>query len=165
MIPILIYNSNAFVKDFVDIKVREWKAELQELAKIAITEPQCAYFGFITSLSKKWLYLSRTTPKIAEYLQPLEKAISEIFIPALVGRNITPLERQIFSLPVRFGGMGILDPQKMADFEYMSSLDITTLLRIAIINQETDFNNVDLSYAKSAKKTPNKLFLNNSYMK
>ena len=144
--------NDAFVKAFVDIKVREWKAELQELAKIAITEPQCAYFGFITSLSKKWLYLSRTTPKIAEYLQPLEKAISEIFIPALVGRTITPLERQIFSLPVRFGGMGILDPQKMADFEYMSSVDITTPLRAAIINQEIDFNNVDLSYAKSAKK-------------
>ena len=142
-----------YVKSYVDTKVEEWTAEIKELAKIARTEPQCAYHGYNVSLSKKWVYLMRTTPNIAEYLQPLEDTITKIFIPALIGKEVNALERQIFALPVRFGGMGISNPCEMADFEYKSSIDIVKPLKDAIKNQETDFANVDMQYTNSVKRT------------
>ena len=39
------------------------------------------------------------------YWQPLEDAIFHHFIPALVGKPVSDLERALFVLPVRLGGL------------------------------------------------------------
>ena len=40
----------------------------------------------------------------------LEDAIRQKFLPALLGRTVNDLERELFSLPARFAGLGIPKP-------------------------------------------------------
>lgn len=58
-------------------------------------------------------------------LEPLEKAISEVLIPAITGHSCTQLEREILLLPVRLGGIGINNPCLDADCELSYSITVT----------------------------------------
>ena len=49
----------------------------------------------------------RTIPGISENLKPLDDAINNLFIPALFGNEIDEKIRDILSLPIRDGGLGI----------------------------------------------------------
>ena len=61
-------------------------------------------------------------------LQPLEDAIANIFLPALVDHNCSSVEREILALPVRKGGIGVANPCSEAPLEYLASRKITTPL-------------------------------------
>ena len=54
--------------------------------------------------------MQRTIPNISTLFQPLEDTIREKLIPAIVGSRISDIERRFLALPVRFGGIGILNP-------------------------------------------------------
>ena len=43
---------------------------------------------------------------IINLLQSLERAISDVLIPSLIGRNCSKAERDLVALPVRMGGLG-----------------------------------------------------------
>ena len=75
----------------------------------------------------------RTLPSISDILQPLETTILKEFIPAIAGKSISDLERDLFSLPVRMGGLGLCDPSSIADFEFEASVSITSPLIQEII--------------------------------
>ena len=66
--------------------------------------------------------------------------IRHVLIPALVGRQVSDIERQILSLPVRYGGLGIADPTETADREYEASRRITEDLSNLILRQEQDLS-------------------------
>ena len=53
-------------------------------------------------------------------------------------------ERKIFALPVRYGGLGILNPVETAEREFQNSCTITQNLTTIIENQETDFRHYDV---------------------
>ena len=73
-------------------------------------------------------------------MEPLEKAIRERLIPALVGPHFISDElRDIFALPSRSGGLGIQIPHRECDFEYQNSLIMTSQLTDAIFNQNRQF--------------------------
>ena len=141
-----------YIKSYVDSKVVDWVKDINTLAEIAVTEPHTAYFAYINSLSKRWTYLIRTLPGISEYLKPLEKSINENLIPAIIGKTLSPLERAIFTLPVKYGGMGMINPSEVADFEYKASKDITKPLQQAITEQSTNFNSVNMEQIKNSRK-------------
>ena len=73
-------------------------------------------------------------------LQPLETTILKEFIPAIAGKSISDFERDLFSLPVRMGGLGLCDPSNIADFEFEASVSITSPLVQEIIQQRTKFS-------------------------
>ena len=124
-------------------QVDEWIRDVAALAKIAKTEPQLAYAGYVYGTSKRWSFVSRTTPNVGEHMKKLEYEIKETLIPAIVGKNyISDDTRRIFSLPARLGGLGFLDPCSVSDLEYKSSLAATAQLTKAIFNQES-FLNID----------------------
>ena len=53
----------------------------------------------------------RTIPDITDLLQPLEDVIHQSFIPALFGRpSCSSTERDLYALPVRLGGLGLMNP-------------------------------------------------------
>ena len=79
----------------------------------------------------------------AALFEPLERAIRDQLIPTLVGRTVSDLERKIFALPVKLGGMGIYNPTMTADNAYTASTRITANLTEIICNQERDFTNYD----------------------
>ena len=56
-------------------------------------------------------HLQRTMPLIGPLFEPLEDAIRNRFIPALLGgRLISDQERRLLALPCRCGGLAIVDP-------------------------------------------------------
>ena len=73
----------------------------------------------------------------------MEEAIRDKLIPALFGRRVNEIERKIFALPVRYGGLGILNPVETAEREFQNSCTITQNLTAIIENQETDLRHYD----------------------
>ena len=113
-------------------------SDVEALAKIAQTEPQLAYAAYVYGTSKRWSFVSRTTPNIAKHMRKLEYAIKETLIPDIVGENhISDDTRRIFSLPARLGGLGFLDPCSVSDLEFECSLSATAQLTKAIFDQQS----------------------------
>ena len=60
-------------------------------------------------------------PVAVELFQPLEDAIRGEFLPTLLKRDVNELERDLISLPVRLGGMGISKPIKQCEIAHFNS--------------------------------------------
>ena len=110
-------------------KIKEWIEEVRSLAAMAKCDPHEAYSAYVFGLSHKWRYYQRTVPGIAHLFQPLEDEISNILIPAIVGRPINEIERRVVSLPARLGGLAISNPVETADAEFEYSSMASTQLQ------------------------------------
>ena len=138
-----VIGSQEFRDEYVNGKVKKWVEDVNQISKTAEDEPQLAYAGYTKALCMRWCFLQRTIPNTGQYFTPLEDAIRNKLIPAIVGRKVTDLERKLISLPVRYGGMGIQNPMLTAEIEYRNSCIITNNLTTMIINQEKDLTNYD----------------------
>ena len=121
-----------FKEAYVKEKITSWVEMLEKLSEVGKTEPHAAYSSYVFGLSHKWRYLQRTVPDVSHLFQRLEDTIYATFIPAIVGRNITPLERKLMSLPAKLGGMGIGNPVEDAPYEYEYSKLATKNLQAKI---------------------------------
>ena len=83
--------------------------------------------------------MQRTVPHISEAMEPLEHEIRQKLLPKMLGREISDLERDVLSLPIRLGGLGIGKPHEECQFEYTASKLITTELTKAIVDQEEEY--------------------------
>lgn len=128
-----------FQEAFADEKVAEWKQELQDLTNIALRDPQVCYAAYVFGLSKRWLYLMRTTPGISHLFEPLEKTIMEHFLTALFKQYDTEL-RDIIALPAKLGGLSIFNPVTIAENEYRYSTTATAPLVTLIMEQKLTFD-------------------------
>ena len=135
--------SRAHKEKYVGDKVEKWVEDVKELARLAKDEPQAVYACYTKAIAHRWSYIQRTIPDIKHLFKPSEDSIRDDLIPALVGRKVSDLEREMFSLPVRYGGMNIRNPVETADKEFQASVFITEDLTNMIRNQETDFSNYD----------------------
>jgi len=88
------------------------------LSKYAQDDPQAAYSAFTKGLSSRWIHFQRTVPNASEIFEPLENAIRDQLITALIGREVSNSKRQILALPLRPGGLGLTDPWETAKTEY-----------------------------------------------
>ena len=91
-------------------------------------------------MCSKWTYFVHTIQQISDLLGPLEDVISLMFLPALTGRSISDVERSLFSLPIRLGGLGVGDPRLLSDSQLDSSVKITTALVTKIVQQDSLFS-------------------------
>ena len=131
--------SRSYTVEYVADKVKKWSEEIRQLATIAKTQPHAAYCAYTHGLSSRWSYLSRTIPDIAELLQPLEDTIHQHLIPALTGRPpCSRIERDLLALPVRLGGVGIINPVSSSQRSFEASVRLTTPLVAAIATQDQD---------------------------
>ena len=71
--------STSFLEEYVWEKVDEWVSEVTKLAEFAISQPQASYAAFTFGLRHRSTYFLRTLPDIAELLEPLKRAINEVF--------------------------------------------------------------------------------------
>ena len=71
--------------------------------------------------------------------------IRDVLILKIFGREISEQERALFSLPLRFGGMGIQNPVEISDSEFTASAAITRNLTDLILQQKSDLNLLDRS--------------------
>ena len=129
--------SEAGQAQYVNTLVNEWIEDVNALAKIAKTEPQCAYSAYVYGMSKRWAFICRTTPDVNQQMRRLGHHISLTLIPAIVGKDhITDQMRLIFSMPAKYGGLGILEPESVCSLEYESSIKATCQLTNAIFSQQ-----------------------------
>ena len=135
--------STDFKEKYVNEKIEKWVNDVRQLAGIALNEPQVALSAYNTGLSQRWKFVQRTMPGIAELFEPLETAIRQELIPALCGREVSDIERRMFALPYRFGGLGILNPTETSEREYRASKEITASLTDLILQQDMDLTHLD----------------------
>ena len=103
---------------------------------IAKSHPQAAYSGLIHGVLSRWTYLSRTCPNINTLLQPLEDTLRTPFIPTISSQD-TPNDtmRDLFALPRRHRGLGLLNPSISSSDHFTSSLAVMSPLVDLIISQ------------------------------
>ena len=93
----------------------------------------------------------RTIHNISENLKPLDDVINNKFIPALFGDEISDNERDIISLPVKLGGLGIRPVSNNSNHAFETSKKITKPLCRQIHVQAEELPNVtEVKEAKSA---------------
>ena len=109
-------------------KVEDWVGEVTRLAEFARSQPQASYAAFTFGLRHRWMYFMRTLPDFGNLLQPLVRAISDVLIPLLTGRNCSEAERDLVALPVRVGGLGLINPSESVDAEYSASIRVSAPL-------------------------------------
>ena len=79
----------------------------------------------------------RMIPLSCDQLKFLEDVIRHHFIPAVTGRNtITDEERNLFSLPIRDGGLGITIPYQTSSQQRLLSQKICAPVVEAVLNQQ-----------------------------
>ena len=68
-------------------------------------------------------YLMRCIPNIQIFLAPLETTIQTRFLPNLTGQpSFSDVDRKLFALPARLGGLGIVDPSQYSVFSFPHQL-------------------------------------------
>jgi hypothetical protein len=135
-------------------QVAKWAAAVEKLAEIALRYPQTAYAGLAMSLQGEWQYLLRTVPGAGALMGPIEKAIREVFLPALFGEPdaggcITDDEREMYGLSVRHTGLGIPNPCTTGDQCLDMSESCCSMLTASIREGE------DLVYGEHTKHVKN----------
>ena len=120
--------SRSHLEQYVGGKVEDWVREVTRSAEFARSQPQASYAAFTFGLRHRWTYFMRTLPDIENLLQPLERAISDVLILSLIGRNCSEAERDLVALPVRMGGLWLINLSDSADAEYSASIRVSAPL-------------------------------------
>ena len=76
--------------------------------------------------------------------------MSSCFLPVLFGVEVSSTERQLFSLPLQFGGLGIFNPVVMLTI-VMTSVRSTLLLCKSILGSVTFELDAHIDSIQSAK--------------
>ena len=110
---------------WIEPQVEQWVAAVEALAKVARRFPQSAYAGFTHCLQGQWAYVSRCVPGVSPLLAPVEGAIQQHLIPALLGSSLEEAAktlkaseadfRRLLGNAVKNGGMAIRDPVASAE--------------------------------------------------
>ena len=146
-----VIGSFNFKESFVKKKIEGWVRDVEQLAEFGREEPQLAYSAYTKALCMRWTYVQRTISGISLLFQPLEDAIRDKLLPAIIGRDISDLERQMLALPLRFGGIGIQNPVLISDREYLTSVQVTKQLTELIYQQDNCVDKLDIAGIKATK--------------
>ena len=91
-------------------------------AEVAVTEPHAAYCAFCHGVLGKWMYLCRVFPFCDGDLQHIENAIHHRLIPSVIGLDPpSPQERAWIALPIRYGGLGLINQREFAVSQFSAS--------------------------------------------
>ena len=106
------HGSEGPLEEWVVPKVEGWVDGVRALARVADRYPQTAYAGLAMSLQHEWQYLQRVIPEVGAFMDPIEEAIREEFLPALFGGDLTVDDdlRELLALGVKRAGLGLPVP-------------------------------------------------------
>ena len=91
-------------KNFMKDAEVECTKSLDRLGQFALTSPQNDYACLTKGVQQKLSFLSRTTPSMDWVLDKVEERLGRV-IPNIVSKEIIQEERELFSLPLRMGGI------------------------------------------------------------
>ena len=135
--------SAEYKNEYFDEMVKKWVSNIMSLSQIAKTQPHVAYAAFIHGEQHKYPYFLRTIAGISENLKPLDDAINNSFIPAIFGNELSDKEREILTLPIKNGGLGIRKVAEYADISYEASVSINQPLVKQILLQSDELPEID----------------------
>ena len=118
--------------EFVSSKVQVWSCCVRKLSDFADSQPQTAHAALARSLQFEWCHLQRVIPDIADFFALLCMVLNDLFYPTLLGGPVSEHEVRLFSLPARFGSLGISDPVVSALLAFLSSGEGASVLVDAI---------------------------------
>ena len=130
--------SHDFRREYASEKVQKWCDEVTKLAEFAVTQPHAAFAAFIHGEQHRFRYFMRTIPGMEEYLKPLDDVISHKLLPAIFGTVINNDERELFSLPIREGGLGVPILAEIARSEFITSTVVNAPLAAIMVLQGTE---------------------------
>ena len=140
--------------------MEDWVSQVVKLAEFATSQPQACYAAFTFGLRHQWTYLLRTLPDIEDLLEPLEHAIADVLMLSIMDHHCTTLsERDLLALPIRLGGLGIINPRQDADLQYQASMKTTVPLVKKIVSQvhETPDDAIVSSLQQSVRREKNEV--------
>ena len=108
-----------------------------------------AYSCYVKGFTHKFTYFMRTIPDISSLLQPLDDAVDDFIKVLFNNYDFNTTERNLWSLPVRMGGMGLMIPSKIADAQYSNSRKINEQLTAKVRNQQTIFEDIEPGVRKA----------------
>ena len=129
-----------FKAEFVNKKIDGWISALKSLSTVAATQPHAAFAAFTQAMQGQWTFLARAMPEVSHLFQRLEEVIRMSFLPALLRRHVNDLEREVFSLPARMGGLGICKPEASCIDAHENSKRLSAPLVKLIMRQELDLD-------------------------
>ena len=115
-----------YLQDYVNEKATSWVNEVAQHAEFARAQPHASYAIYKFGLRHRWTYFLRILPDIQDLLEPLEKAISQVLIPAIVELKCSKLEKDVLAIPVCLGGLGLGNPCHKAARELVLSIQVTS---------------------------------------
>ena len=101
---IVVWGRNLCCIDCVD----QWCKHVNTLSAVAASQLHFPLFQSLCCLFE-WTFIMRVICNCGPLFSELENCLSSIFIPALFGIEVSLAERQLFSLPLREGGLGIFN--------------------------------------------------------
>ena len=145
--------SAEFKDSYIDEKVAKWTKNVERLAEFAQSQPHAAYAAFIHAEQHKYTYFLRTIPGISDNFKPLDDAINNSFLPSLFGCELNDNMRDVVSLPVRDGGLGIRKVGENSDVSYATSSKLTLPLTKQIFDQSDNLPDADEVKTAKSKAT------------
>jgi len=82
--------TDKFRQAYVNNKITKWVEDIEQLADLALEEPQVAHAAFTKGILHRWTNLMRTVPDIGPLFEKLETVITNKLIQALVERPVFP---------------------------------------------------------------------------
>ena len=152
-----------YINQFVLEEISNWLEEMLLLADVAKIQPHAAYAAFTHGYIQNFSYLLRVVPNIEHSIQPLEDCIRSQLIPILTG--ISPPNdsvRDLLGLPVRLGGLGLINPTKLSTLQYSASVRISTHLKKLILYRNHDYSFDCIMSQNKAKSDTHKANYNTS---
>ena len=126
--------SRSYLEEYVGETVEDLVNQVTNFAGFASSHPQASYAAFTFGLRHRWTSFLRTPLDIECLLGPLERAIAESLVAALTGHTCTDAERNLLALPVRKGGVDLVNPTELASPEYTASTNVTAPLAEQIVS-------------------------------
>ena len=103
------------------------------LVGVAQKHSQSAYAGLQNSLQQEWAFVQRVTPGVGDSFGPVETALKETFVPALIeGLCEGVPERGVTNLNVKQAELALPDPSQTAPEKWTAPCVITGHLVAAL---------------------------------
>ena len=94
----------------------------------------------------------RTIPGMREYIKPLDHIIDTVFLPTLLDTIISGEDRELCSLPIRHGGLGIPNLSETSEMQFQNSKAITLPLVTVMILQHDQMPDETIPEMNEIKK-------------
>ena len=160
-----------FKSQFITSKINQWITEVSALSEFAKYEPHVAFAAFTHGLRHRYTFMMRTVPGISDEFKPLNDAMDTFLRTILRGYRFSFDELELFALPAKLGGLGIIIPLKICDTQYSNSRTITEELTSHVTQQnvngsvDTEKLNQNIAMIKSENTARNKASLDSVRLK